>query len=85
MKKVNIQICLGTTCFVMGGGALQTMAEELTRRFGDKIAVSGVTCLGACSEQNSFSKAPFVKIDDDIIGEATIEKIAAEIEKRLQD
>ena len=45
MKKVNIQICLGTTCFVMGGGALQTMAEELTRRFGDKIAVFGVSLL----------------------------------------
>ena len=84
MKKINIQICLGTTCFVMGAGALQSMSEELTRRFGDKVEVVGVTCLGACNEKTSFSKAPFVKVGDVLIGEADYDKVVAEIERQLE-
>lgn len=85
MKKVNVQICLGTTCFVMGGGSLQMEMEELKRRFGDAVNVSGATCLGACSAQDSISKAPFVKVDDELVGEATLEKIIEVVERKLKD
>ena len=83
MEKIKVQICLGTTCFVMGAGALQTMSEELIRRFGDKVEVVGVTCLGVCNEKGSFSKAPFVKVGEVLIGEADFDKVVAEIEKQL--
>ena len=83
MEKIKIQICLGTTCFVMGAGNLQAISEELARRFPNKVEVVGVTCLGACGEKTSFSKAPFVKVGDVLIGEADFEKIVAEIGRQL--
>ena len=83
MEKIKIQICLGTTCFVMGAGNLQTVSEELARRFPNKVEVVGVPCLGACNEKTSFSKAPFVKVGDVLIGEADFEKIVAEIGRQL--
>ncbi len=83
MDKIKVQICLGTTCFVMGGASLKTMAEDLTHRFGDKIEVCGVTCLGACSGDNNFSKAPYVRVNDTLIGDATLDKVIAQIEAVL--
>ena len=45
MEKIKVQICLGTTCFVMGAGTLQSASEELTCRFGEQIEVVGRTTL----------------------------------------
>lgn len=85
MEKIKVQICSGTTCFVMGAGDLQTMSDKLSSRFGDKVEVVAVTCLGACNEQSSFSKAPFVKVGDVLVGEANFDKVVEQIEKQLAE
>lgn len=83
MKKITVNLCLGTTCFVMGGSRLQELAETLPEKYGDKIEVVGKTCLGKCS--SGYSKAPYAEVDDVVIGEATAEKIIAVIEEKLKD
>ena len=83
MEKVSVKVCLGTTCFVMGGGALQSLSEELKRRFAENVEVVGVTCLGVCNEKSSFSKAPFVKVGDVLVDEADFNKVATEVEKQI--
>ena len=83
MEKIKVQICLGTTCFVMGAVDLQNMSEKLSARFGEKIEVTAVTCLGACSEKSFFAKAPFVKVGDVLIGEADFDKVVAQVERQL--
>ena len=85
MEKIKVQICLGTTCFVMGASDLQNMSDKLSGRFGDKVEVVAVACLGACNEKSSFSKAPFVKVGDVLIAEANFDKIVDQIEKQLSD
>ena len=69
----------------MGAGDLQTMSDKLSARFGNKIEVVAVTCLGACNEQSSFSKAPFVKVGDVLVGEANFDKVVEQIEKQLAE
>lgn len=83
MEKISIKVCLGTTCFVMGGANLQELSDIIPRKYGDKVEVSGSPCLGMCSIQWNYSKAPYVKIDDEIIEEATVEKVLNKIEKKL--
>ena len=83
MEKIKVQICLGTTCFVMGAGDLHGIADKLSARFGDKVEVVAVTCLGACGEKTSFAKAPFVKVGDTLVGEADFDKVVAQIETQL--
>ena len=83
MEKIKVQICLGTTCFVMGACDLQSMSDMLSAQFADKVDVVAVTCLGACNEKGYFSKAPFVKVGDVLIGEADYDKVVAEIKKQL--
>ena len=83
MEKISVKVCLGTTCFVMGSANLQELIDIVPQKYGDKVDVSGVPCLGLCSADWEFSKAPYVKVDDEIISEATGEKVIDAIDKKL--
>ena len=54
-KKISVKVCLGTTCFVMGSSNLQELIETVPAKYGDKVEVSGVPCLGLCSIDWEFS------------------------------
>ena len=84
MAKVNVKVCLGTTCFVMGSSNLQELLELVPRKYGDKVDVAGSPCLGLCSIDWEFSKAPYVKVNDEVIKEATVEKVLAAIDRELK-
>ena len=83
MKKVSVKVCLGTTCFVMGSANLQELIEIVPAKYGNQVDVSGVPCLGLCSVDWEFSKAPYVKVNNEVIKEATVEKVLNEIDKQL--
>ena len=83
MKKIEVRVCLGTTCFVMGSSNLQNLTELIPQKFGDKVEVVGSPCLGVCSTNWEYSKAPYVKVHDTIVQEATVDKVIEEIERQL--
>lgn len=83
MEKINVKVCLGTTCFVMGSSNLQELIETVPAKYGDRVDVSGVPCLGLCSIDWEYSRAPYVKVDEEVIYEATVEKVLTAIEKKL--
>ena len=83
MAKIEVKVCMGTTCFVMGGSNLQELNDIIPRRYGDKVEVCASNCLGLCSINWEYSKAPYVKVDDDVVTEATIDKVLDLIDKKL--
>lgn len=83
MKKINVKVCLGTTCFVMGSSNLQELIETVPNKYGEEVEVCGVPCLGLCSIDWEYSRAPYVKVDDDVVYEATVEKVLSAIERKL--
>lgn len=83
MEKINVKVCLGTTCFVMGSSNLQELIETVPAKYGEKVEVSGVPCLGLCSIDWEYSRAPYVKVDNDVVYEATVEKVLSIIDKKL--
>lgn len=83
MTKINVKVCLGTTCFVMGSSNLQELIDTVPAKYGDKAEVLGVPCLGLCSIDWEYSRAPYVKVDDEVIYEATVEKVLSAIERKL--
>ncbi len=85
MEKIKVQVCLGTTCFVMGGSNLQELNEIIPKKYGDKVEVAGSNCLGLCSIQWEYSKAPYVKVDEEVVHEATVEKVLEVIDKKLAE
>lgn len=85
MKKIDVKVCLGTTCFVMGAAHLQELIETVPLKYGDAVEVSGHPCLGLCSIDWEYSRAPYVKVDNDVIVEATVEKVLNAIERKLSN
>ena len=83
MEKISVKVCTGTTCFVMGSANLQELIELVPKKYGEKVDVSGVPCLGLCSIDWEFSKAPYVKVNNEVVSEATAEKVIEEIDKQL--
>ncbi len=83
MKNIEVKICSGTTCFVMGSSFLSELYEIIPQKYGDRVTVKPSLCLGQCSNSDKHSKAPYVKIDEEYISEATIEKVLNILDKKV--
>jgi NADH:ubiquinone oxidoreductase subunit E len=83
MKKVNVTICTGTTCYLMGATHLLTFDEVLDPCTRDHVTFSGSHCLGLCNDEAN-GKAPFAKVDDHIIADATLMKILDQVQDILE-
>ena len=79
MEKIKVDVCVGTTCFVMGGANLQELQSLLPRKYGEQVDVSCIPCLELCSISDGYSKAPFVKVNNEVIDDASIEKVVDKI------
>ncbi len=83
MEKIEVRICSGTTCFVMGSSFLNELYDIIPQKYGDKVIVKPSLCLGQCSSSDKHSKAPYVKVDGEVVSSATIEKVLLAIEKKV--
>ena len=83
MSIIEVKVCLGTTCFNEGKNNLNKLSEIIPKRYGNKVEVVPCNCLGLCSINWENSKAPYAKVDDEIIKQATPEKILDAIDRKL--
>ena len=84
MNTITVKICMGTTCFVMGASSLQELTDIIPSRYGEKVEVQGVPCLEFCNASTE-ARAPYVKVDDKVVMNATVEKVIEEIERKLNN
>ena len=80
--KILVELCFGTTCFVMGASKLQELESLIPPQYRKRVEIKAHTCLDLCKNA-TYMKAPFVKIDGEIISEATVEKELKAIESKL--
>ncbi len=69
----------------MGGSGSKSILDTLTEKYGDKIEIISVKCFEICHKQDSFSKAPYVYVDDELISSASLEKVINVIEGKLKN
>ncbi|GBR74288.1 thioredoxin [Candidatus Termititenax aidoneus] len=79
---VEVEICLGTTCFVLGASALQEL--QLPEKLRRQTKISYVRCLNVCKNADKFSKAPYARIDGEIVAEISAEKLAQILEQKIK-
>ncbi len=80
-KKLEVKICTGTMCYVMGGADLQLLDEHLSAGILDQIDIKGSPCLACCNKDDR--KAPFVMVGEEIISSASIQSVTDAIKKHL--
>lgn len=78
MEKIRVSICAGTACFVMGASEVMLLEEELSPEQREMVEIDGVPCLELC-KNSEYGKAPFVKINDEVVGQATMPAVIERI------
>ncbi len=52
-KKIQLKICMGTMCYIMGGAELKDMVDTLPQDVRDLVEISFSPCLGYCNEKHA--------------------------------
>ncbi|MFW5775545.1 MAG: NAD(P)H-dependent oxidoreductase subunit E [Chitinivibrionales bacterium] len=81
MDKISVVICTGTACYVMGAGSLLFVKDEIESELSQRIEVCGCNCMGFCKEKEK-GKAPFAKVNETVVADATVQKLIEEIRKQ---
>ncbi len=78
-QRIEMQICLGSSCFSRGNKEVVNFIREYLRKnhLDDKVVFKGARCMGLCS------KGPNLKINGSTIDEVTISGIESILEKEL--
>ncbi len=83
MEKIQVKLCAGTACFVMGAPQIQALEFAAPSDIADKIEVKEVRCMNHCSQGQGYNKGPFVEINGEVIQEATLEKVVAKVRELI--
>ena len=73
-KKIELGICCGTNCFILGGSDLLTIEEFLPDHLKKIVNVKGISCAGYCKHEEQ-GKAPYVLVNGKVIESANINKV----------
>lgn len=84
MNKVTVKICSGTSCFVMGAAQIQALEFSPPEDIADKIEITEVRCMNLCKDTKAkYNRGPFVMVNDEVVEEATFEKVVTKIREIL--
>ncbi len=78
---VNVEICIGSACYVKGSSQVVNDLNEIIKEHGweDKIAVKGSFCMKAC--QNHIGLG--IRINGRQIGQVTAQNAREVLEREL--
>lgn len=76
MEKIPVKVCVGTTCYVLGGSELTDLAHSIPPAWKDRVAVEGTVCLDFCRNATRL-KPPFVLVGERVVDEASVDKVLA--------
>ena len=82
MPGIDIKICMGTMCYVMGGAELRAMLELLPKEIRQHISVSYSPCLGVCDK---VGEPPYVEINGKTVARASKSGLLQLIKEELDD
>ena len=77
MKSLNLEICVGTGCCLMGSQDLLDAVESLPAHKRRRIDLGEANCLKSCR------KGPSVRIDGDVFSGVTPKKLLELLDEKL--
>ncbi|MGB8491790.1 MAG: NAD(P)H-dependent oxidoreductase subunit E [Bacteroidales bacterium] len=78
-QRIEMQICLGSSCFSRGNRDVVMFIREYLRKnhLDDRIVFRGARCMGLCSD------GPNLRINDKVIEGITLSGIESILEKEF--
>ena len=77
---ITVNVCTGTTCYVMGASDLLLLAENLPASLRDRVRIEGSSCLGLCHGGKSGG-APYVSVNGEILTGASMPSVLQKIKE----
>jgi len=77
MAVINLEICMGSACYLLGAQDLLEAIEALPPEKKAKIDLKGATCLKACGN------GPNIKINGELVSNITPEQLIGLINEKL--
>lgn len=74
-KPLTIEICMGTSCYMLGSQDLLTAIESLPQAMRQRLDVNEVPCFKACG------KGPNVRVNGVVLSAMTPERLVGLIEE----
>ena len=85
MKKVTVEICCGTACYLLGAAKLIEIESELPEELKGLVDIEAHTCLEMCDNE-SLGGAPYVRFNgSEIMSRATKERVFARISELVNE
>ncbi|HPN39830.1 MAG TPA: hypothetical protein PL041_15640 [Melioribacteraceae bacterium] len=84
MEKIQVKICMGTTCFILCNSELQEIEDEINPNLLPYIEIMGSSCLGYCKESN-YHKIPCASIDGNVIENVNKATLLKSIEDAVKE
>ena len=64
---------------------IQSLEFNAPTDIADKIEIIEERCMGLCKDiANKYNRGPFVYVDDELVEEATYEKVVAKIREKIK-
>ncbi|MBQ6489335.1 MAG: (2Fe-2S) ferredoxin domain-containing protein [Solobacterium sp.] len=78
---VNVEICIGSACYVKGSSQVVTAVKELLQKHSweDKVNVKGSFCMKACQEKKGLG----IKVNGRLIEGVTASNVSEVLEKEI--
>ena len=82
MAKINLKICMGTMCYVMGGAELRALVEMLPDDVRQNFSVSYSPCLGMCDR---MGEPPYIELDGRVVAGVSKTNMIQILKEALKD
>lgn len=82
MKKIDVKICMGTTCFIMCNSELEEIEKEIEPETAQYVRISGTSCLNLCKNVE-YRIIPCATVDGEIIENVDKTKLLAAIKNAV--
>lgn len=84
MNPIKIEVCCGTTCYMLGGAKLLNLESQIPEAWKPYIDLCAIPCRQYCESNSSLGSAPFIIIDGQVYGNATEELISEIVSEKLR-
>ncbi|TLX70847.1 hypothetical protein E9993_21665 [Labilibacter sediminis] len=78
-EEIEVKICCGTNCYIMGGSELHLIKNHLPNDISSCVTVKGINCSEHCHNFTQTKKPPLVWINGEILESANISKVKNQI------
>ena len=84
-KKITVQICQGTACFVLGASELLAAIDDIPEEWKEFIEFECSPCLQLCERRQELGRMPYITVNGQPYADVTRERLLDILRHEMED